>query len=232
MGLYLAKRYSFLLFHSLAEMFSIAVACGIFLMAWNARRFLNNNALLFLGIASLFVAALDLVHTLGYPGMTVFAGSDTNLSAQLWIAYRYTMSLSFLIAPFFVNRKIIPGLLMAGYGVVTALLLALIFYWRVFAVCFLEDEHRLTWFKIISEYRISLIFAVALGLFVLKRENFDKRALELLVPAILASIVSEYAFTLYDDPYGLANRVGHYFKLQDSRGNRLGYRPKNLNRDT
>jgi hypothetical protein len=64
LGLYLTSLYSYLLFHSLAEMFSIVVACGIFMLAWNSRRFLDNNYLLFIGIAYLFIGGLDLVHTL------------------------------------------------------------------------------------------------------------------------------------------------------------------------
>ncbi|MFH1954629.1 MAG: MASE3 domain-containing protein [Pseudomonadota bacterium] len=50
-GLYLTNLYNYLLFHSLAEIFSIVVASGIFIVAWNSRRFLDNNYLLFIGIA-------------------------------------------------------------------------------------------------------------------------------------------------------------------------------------
>ena len=78
-GLYLSSLYNYLLFHSLAEIFSIVVACGIFIVVWNSRRILDNNDLLFLGIAFLFIGALDLVHTLGYTGMGIFQGYGTNL---------------------------------------------------------------------------------------------------------------------------------------------------------
>ena len=87
-GLYLARLHSYLLFHSLGEVFSIVVACGIFMVAWNARAFLQSGYLLWLGIAYLFVAVVDLVHMLAYPGMGVFAGGGTNLAAQLWVAAR------------------------------------------------------------------------------------------------------------------------------------------------
>ena len=70
-GLYLAGRYSYLLFHSLAEIFGIVVACGIFMIAWNSREFVENRYLLFIGIAYLFVGGMDLLHTLAYPGMGV-----------------------------------------------------------------------------------------------------------------------------------------------------------------
>ena len=58
-GLYLSSLYSYLLFHSLVELFSIIVACGIFIVAWNARRFLDNNYLLFIGIAIIVVIGLS-----------------------------------------------------------------------------------------------------------------------------------------------------------------------------
>ena len=99
-GLYLTSLYSYLLFHSLAEVFSIVVACGIFLVAWNSRRFLENNYLLFAGIAFLFVAGIDFLHTLSYAGMGVFQGYGTDLPTQLWIAARYLESISLMSSPF------------------------------------------------------------------------------------------------------------------------------------
>jgi GGDEF domain-containing protein len=62
-GLFLTSLYSYILFHSLAEIFSIAIGCSIFTLAWNSRRRLDNDYLLFLGIAYLFVSGLDLIHT-------------------------------------------------------------------------------------------------------------------------------------------------------------------------
>lgn len=53
-GLYFASIEGYLLFHGLAEGFSIVVACGIFMLVWNSRRFLDNDPLIFLGIAYLY----------------------------------------------------------------------------------------------------------------------------------------------------------------------------------
>ena len=72
--LYLTSLYSYPLFHSIAEIFSVVAAFGIFMLAWNGRRFLDNNYLLFIGIAYLFVGMIDILHTLAYKGMGVFAG--------------------------------------------------------------------------------------------------------------------------------------------------------------
>ncbi len=73
LGLYLTSQVNYLLFHNLAEVFSILVAFAIFIFFWNARRFLDNNYYLFIGIAFIFVGGIDLLHTLAYPGMGVFA---------------------------------------------------------------------------------------------------------------------------------------------------------------
>src|SRR5512142_2000871 len=88
-GLYLTSLHSYLLFHTLIELFTIVVAAGAFVIAWNARAYINNNYLLFIGIASVFIAFLDALHTLSYDGMGVFAQHTANLATQLWTAARY-----------------------------------------------------------------------------------------------------------------------------------------------
>ena len=105
-GLYFVSIYSYLLFHSLAELFSIVVAFGIFTIAWNSRHILDNPYFLLIGNAYLFIGGLDLLHTLSYKGMGIFPDSGANLPTQLWIAARYLESLSFVIAPFLTERKV------------------------------------------------------------------------------------------------------------------------------
>mgnify|MGYP001039901515 CR=1 FL=1 len=61
---------NYLLFHSLAELFAVIVACGIFVIAWNVRGIMDHDYLLLIGIAYLFVAILDVFHTLGYGSVT------------------------------------------------------------------------------------------------------------------------------------------------------------------
>ena len=211
-GLYLVSRQSYLLFHSLAELFSIVVACCIFAIVWNTRRLLDNSYLLFIGIAYLFVAALDLVHTLAYTGMGVFPGHGTNLPTQLWIAARYLESLSLLVATAFVARRLRPYLVLAGYTVVLALCLVMILGWRVFPDCFVEGR-GLTPFKRISEYVICLILLASLIGLRHHRAHFDPHVLRLIACSIAVTVIAELAFTLYTDPYGPANLVGHYLKL-------------------
>jgi signal transduction histidine kinase len=212
LGICLTRLHNYLLFHSLAEIFSIVVAFGTFMLAWNSRRFLDNNYILFISIAYLFIGGLDLIHTLAFKGMGVFQGYDTNLSVQLWIISRYIQSISFLIAPLFIGRKIRTNLVFLGYSVSISLLLGSVFYWNVFPICFVEGV-GLTPFKKISEYVISLIFISSIPLLFQNRREFDKDVLKLLIASIIVTICSELAFTLYVDVYGLFNLIGHVLKI-------------------
>ncbi|NVL93637.1 MAG: PAS domain-containing sensor histidine kinase, partial [Desulfobacterales bacterium] len=211
-GLYLTSLYSYLLFHGLAELFSIVIACGIFMLAWNSRRFLDNTYLLFIGIAYLFIGGLDLIHTLAYKGMGVFPGYDANLSAQLWVAARYVESLSLLIACFFIGRKLKTNLVFLGYISAMFLLLGSIFSWNLFPVCYVEGM-GLTPFKKISEYIISLILLASIAMLFKKRYEFNTSVLRLLIASIILTIGSELAFTFYAHAYGLFNLIGHYLKI-------------------
>ncbi len=211
-GLYLTSLNNYLLFHSLAELFSIVVAVGIFMVSWNSRRFLENNYLLLIGIAYLFIGGMDAIHTLAYSGMGVFKGYGTNLATQLWISTRYVESLSLLIAPLLFGRTVRVNFVLPAYTAVFCLLLGSIFYWSIFPVCFVEGV-GLTPFKKISEYVISLLLLGSVYLLSKKRMEFDVDVFRLLVASITLSIASELAFTFYVHAYGFSNLVGHYCKI-------------------
>jgi len=210
--LYLTSIHNYLLFHSLVEIFSILVAWGIFIIAWNSRRFVTNNYLLMIGVAYLFIGFLDLLHTLSYKGMGVFTGYGANLPTQLWILARYVESISLLIAPLFLTRKVKATALLLGYLVTTVLLLMTIFYWNIFPTCYIEGT-GLTTFKKLSEYVISFILVFSIIFIAKKRNAFDTTIYKLVVTSIIITIGSELAFTFYLSVYGISNFVGHFLKL-------------------
>ena len=213
LGLYLTSFYSYLLFHSLAEIFSIVIAFSIFILVWNCRNFIDNNYLIFLGITYLFIGFIDLIHTLAYAGMGVFTGYGANLPTQLWISARYLQSISLLMACFILDKKKIKiDLFLLGYTILLSLLFLSIFYWKIFPACFIEGS-GLTLFKKMSEYIISLILAASLFFLLRKKERFDRQVLQWLIISILLTIVGELAFTFYVSVYGLSNLVGHIFKI-------------------
>ncbi|RJR36065.1 MAG: PAS domain S-box protein [Deltaproteobacteria bacterium] len=210
--LYLASLYSYLLFHSIAEIFCVVIALVIFIITWNSKQFIDNTYLLFLGIAFLFFGILDLFHLLAYKGMGVFRGYDANLPTQLWIAEKYVQSLSLLIAPLLLGRRLKIYLVFLGYSFITFILLISIFYWGIFPDCFIEGT-GLTLFKRLSEYIICLILLASLYFLYKKRQDFDPEVLRFLLLFIVLNIVTELAFTLYMDVYGFFNLIGHFLQV-------------------
>ena len=213
-GLYLTSRYNFLLFHTLVEIFSIVIAYSIFVLAWNSERWIDNNYLLFIGIAYLFVGGVDLLHTFSYKGLQIFTAYGANLPTQLWIAGRYLQAISLLVAPFFMHRKLKPYWVLLGYGIVTTLLAASIFG-GIFPTCYIESGAGmgLTPFKKISEYIISLILGLAIWTLWREKHHFDQRVLRWLTLSLVFTIISELAFTFYIGVYDFSNLIGHYFKI-------------------
>lgn len=212
-GFYFISLYNYLLFHSLAELFSIVIAFTIFILAWNSRHTIDNQYLVFLGIAYLFIGFIDTLHTLAYTGMGVFPGYDSNLPTQLWIVARYMESLSILIACFVLNKKKLNiNFVISGYTIITSLLLLFIFYWEIFPACYVEGV-GLTPFKRISEYLISFMLVVAI-LFLLKsKKDFNPRVFQYIIISIILTIAGELAFTFYISVYGFSNLIGHIFKI-------------------
>jgi PAS domain S-box-containing protein len=211
-GVLLTCTYNYLLFHVLAETFSIAIFVGVFIIAWNSRRFATDAFLYMLGIAFLFSGILDLVHTLAFKGMAIFVGYDANLPTQLWIAARYVQSIGFLIAVLHVKQKRPNAIWLPIYTGVVALALLSMFYWNIFPACYIEGV-GLTPFKIASEYIISGILLVAVGLLWRARHQLNANIVRGLIVSALVTIASEMAFTLYIDVYGILNLVGHLLKI-------------------
>ncbi|PKL44480.1 MAG: hypothetical protein CVV42_19380 [Candidatus Riflebacteria bacterium HGW-Riflebacteria-2] len=212
-GLYFTSRVNYLLFHTLAEGFSIVVAFSLFMIAWNSKKYTRNSYLLFIGVAYLFIAFLDLLHTLSYKGMPIFTDYDYYAN-QLWICARYMESITLLFAFMFLNdeRELNTNGLLAVYATVTCLLVASVFYWKIFPECFIEGT-GLTPFKNISEYIICAILVTAILLLRKNRDRFEAETYQLLFWSIICTIISELAFTFYISNYGFSNVMGHYFKI-------------------
>ncbi|MDO8914489.1 MAG: MASE3 domain-containing protein [Coriobacteriia bacterium] len=206
--LYAVSIYSFPVFHGLIELFAASTALAIFFVAWHSRRFLDNAYVGIVGVAYLGVAIIGVLHTLAYKGTNVFPGTSNDLATQLWLAARYVATLAFLVAPFFVNRRVDLRAPLLGFSALTAVLLAAIFR-GAFPPVFVEGV-GLTAFKIGVEYVVVVALMVAFVLLVRVRASFDQRVFLLLCCSIAMSVGAEMAFTLYADPFGPANLGGHF----------------------
>jgi PAS domain S-box-containing protein len=206
-ALYLASYFSYLLFHSLVEVLSASVAFCIFAISWNARRYIDNNYIIFIGIAYFFIAAIGILHGLTYKGMGIFP-DDPNLATQLWLVSRVVLVSSFIIAPFFIDKKLKPYFIFSSYVVVLSLALLSVFYWKNFPTAYNTDT-GLTLFKKSSEYVFSILFLASLYLLFRIRKIFDKKVFQLITAALILNILVELIFTLYISVYDNFNLMGH-----------------------
>ena len=211
-ALFFTAERNYLLFHSVAELFSIVVGYTIFILAWNSRRIMDSDYILFIGIACLFISSIDLMHTLAYRGMGVFPGEGSNMATQLWISGRYLESVTLVISPVFFFRKLKPTIALGTYSAVTALIFISIYIWKIFPTSYVEGM-GLTPFKIWSELIICGFLAAAGGLLLWHRERLASRVFRLIFLSIIITIVSELFFTEYVSVYDIFNLLGHIFKI-------------------
>lgn len=214
-ALYLINLYNYVLFHSFAELFSIIIAFTLFIIAWNSRNFSKQHFdyITFIGIAYMFVSFLDLLHTLSYNGMNIF--KDYGFSTtQLKIAARYLESISILVPFIFMDSKkrLKPYLTFTIYTIITLIIIASIFYFKVFPICFIYGKGQ-TQFKIISEYLICLILIADAILLRKNKNKLDIKVYKYLFLSIIFTIAAELEFTLNTNTYGCSNLVGDYFKI-------------------
>ena len=202
---------SFLLFHTLAELFSIIIGFSIFIITWNSRKYISNQYILYLGIAFLCICLLDVLHLLSYQGMPFFQGHGSDLPTQLWIASRYILALALLSAPVMMKNRVNINILFTVFLIVTIGAVFFIFTDH-FPACYIEGK-GLTEFKKVSEYVISLLYIASIFLLVHFRDKFDRYVLVLIICSIIFAILSELCFTLYLSVYGFSNFAGHFFKI-------------------
>ena len=210
--LYWAHQRSYLLFHSLAELFSVVIAASIFVLAWNTRRFQGHDFLTFLGVVFLSVGILDVLHLLTYKGMGVLPIDGANVSTQLWTAMRLVLSISLLIAPLAIDRRLNRWLLLGLYALGTGLLLASIFRWETFPTCFIEGV-GLTRFKKNTEYLVGGALIAAMVFLWFRRSRLDGWILGLLLSAMAIAVLEGICFTMYTDTYGRWNWAGHILQI-------------------
>lgn len=204
------QYFNFALFHTVAELFAVIVAVSVFMVMWNSRRFLDNNYLLFLGISLLFVAAIDVAHLITYRGVGIVPDVGVDVPTQFWIAGRFLQAGVFLIAPSLLDRRKDVRMWMSAVGLLTALLIAAVVF-DLFPTCLTATG--LTAFKRVSEYVIIGLLFAALFRLRARADRFDASLLGIVSASILVTAGSEFFFTLYSDPFGVANLIGHFLRI-------------------
>ena len=214
LGLYILSTTNYLIYHTAIEAVRIFIIFLYAFVLWKRRGDLDNDYLFILGIILPSVAILIALHTLSFKGMNVFREFDADLPTQLWIAERYIIGLTVLIAPIFLKRQSRTGkhlnvyAIFAVMAVIILLVLTSLFYWHNFPSCFIEGRGQ-TLFKILSEYVIIITLFISIALIESQRQRFDPRILRSLILFLFFNAIAELAFTTYINVYGLGSFLGH-----------------------
>lgn len=202
---------SMLLFHTLAEMFSIVVAGAVFILVWSARRADAPGYITLLGVSLLAVGVLDLFHTLTFiEGALGMASSPANSDA-LWLAARLLQSVSIPLSLLFLNRPLRPIRALLVAALVTLLLLLTILTWSVFPASY--NGQTPTPFKIASEAVILGMLLAALVMLARQREHFDPYVFYYLRLFVAMSLAAELAIVLQAVHPQILRSAGLTFKI-------------------
>lgn len=209
----LAAHFNYLFFHLLIELFSMLVAIGIFIVAWNTRKVQSNKFVLFVAVGFFYVGLIDFFHTLTYKGMGVFPSIvGANVPTQLWIVGRFMLAVTIVLAPTYFRRQLKVAPAMVLYAAITGGILFSIFYLGIFPQAYI-DGSGLTGFKIVSEYVISGLFLLGIIRLWRHKDRFGQDVFWLFLGSWGLSVFTELIFTFYVGVFDFFNFLGHLAKL-------------------
>lgn len=202
--------------HLVMEFISVVVAVCASLMSWYGYRYRQELRMMIFALTFCVVAVIDFAHSLSYLGMPGFiTPNSVNKASTYWIAGRLVLGAGLLAAVLAGNKvKMIsrPSLflfsfVLAGLAVIAAVAL----YLPLLPPMYDAGAGRQTGLKILLEYLVMAALGVAALRLLLKRE-VDKQDFYLFL-ALIITILSEMAFTLYHHAYDTYNLLGHIYKV-------------------
>ena len=204
----------FLAYHSILDVFSVAVCFAIFGLRMSAHRFTKEFQSLYIGAAFFAVGFFLLFHILTYEGMPNFSGQGSmNRAAYYWIFAMVTFPAIILAATTFprkdYNRRQLWSLLIwlpFTLGVVAVDMMRLeelpIFY---------ENAQQAT--VLYSGFEGAIIALFALAIFSVWRwdRHIKEKSSSFMMSALALGILGEAAIVIYPGAYDAVGLFGHMF---------------------
>ncbi len=209
---------NFTQWHTLLEFASMLVCAAVAAVAWNGRELATPRSVHVLGVASAGALALDMAHTLSFPGMADLITPNTGTkTATLFMAARALIALALLCVaalPWRVDHE--PRWLRWAPALVAAYVLAVctwVFGWPQALPPLVIEGESLTLAKRGTEYLIAAIFLTASALFARRLSTPQPFDVSSLLCAAVLMAIGEITFTLYTRLTDLAMVVGHLYKV-------------------
>ncbi len=209
---------SYLVFHNIAESFSVVVSLSIFGVGWYTYRQSRDRHTLFLSAAFLAIGLMDFMHTLSYADMPPFiTPNSANKSTQFWIAVRLFSAATFLASAYVYPQSKSrwlskPILMTAALAVAGGVFAGIILFPSYMPDTFVEGV-GLTPFKKYSEYLIIGILFLAVVAYWKRMSRTGDQLLRFYLAAFVLCIFSELFFTVYKSVFDTYNVLGHVYKV-------------------
>jgi sigma-B regulation protein RsbU (phosphoserine phosphatase) len=211
-------RNTYLTWHLFLEVLSIAMSSAIFFITFYTFGKTYRLRSVVFSCTFLAVALIDIFHTLSYDGMPLFLTESSVAKATgFWIVARLTAAVGLLIAsliPWERKMKLFRFFPASVTLVYTGAVLYIItWHLDILPPLFIEGV-GLTKLKITLEYVIIAIQIVAM--LVLGRiylTDKEEKGNIYIIIALMLSVFSEMAFTLYTHVYDTYNLLGHIYKI-------------------
>jgi PAS domain S-box-containing protein len=209
---------AYLVFHNVAEFFSIMVSLSVFGVGWYAYDQSKDRHALFLGTAFLAVGLIDFMHALGNAAMPAFiTANSTNKSTQYWIAARLLDASALLASAFIYPDRPVRGLTKRNLLTAALVACALVFTGVTFFPSHLPATFikgvGLTAFKVGSECLVISLLLLALGAYWQRMKRTGDGLLIYYMAAFVIAIVGEAAFASYKTGFDSYNVLGHVYKV-------------------
>jgi len=216
--LYFISLKNYLIFQVIIKVSSIVLAWSVFLFILNIPSQGRNNAFSILASAYFFVGFFDLLQLLAYKGMGIFSDWP-NLATQLWVAGRFIEVFAILAYSMAIYRKFSIKISFISFGIVAVFIFLSVFYWENFSDYFFDGKN-LAGFMNFAEYFFIIFLLLSLFMIYYNTKNKKNEISEttklsnnLIMIAIVTTIISEFFFTVYLDVFDLLNFTGHIFKF-------------------
>ncbi|MDA3970966.1 MAG: hypothetical protein PF442_06425 [Desulfobulbaceae bacterium] len=208
----------YLVFHNIAESFSVLVSLSIFSMGWFAYDQSKNRNALFLACAFLAIGLIDFLHTLSYAGMPeLITPNSPEKSTQFWIAARMFAALAFLasgyVRPGSAGRFLSKGFLLAAAVAVAGVVFTGVIYFPSSLPATFVEGSGLTSYKIYSEYLIIILLILTIAVYWKRYASTGKKLFLYMMAALIVCVFSELSLTVYKSAFDTYNILGHIYKI-------------------
>lgn len=199
-----------------AQIATAVVSFGIFITGWYGYKQQPNRRILALAVIFFAVGLFDFLDALTFRGMPAFlSGHSMNKDATYWIAARLISGGGLLLAVYIperpLPRRFYPRLLPLAAAAFVVLLIIIESYVPGWLPVMFINGQGATPVKVALEFMVTGFFATTI-IVLLRKRVFNFSATVFLQAALLVSIFSELAFTLYSSPNDSYNVMGYSYK--------------------